>query len=325
MHPDSIEKTTFITHVGTFAWTVLPFGLVNAPPVCSRVIEKMFGGLTRKFCYIYLDDIIVYANSFDEHLERLILLFERMLEFGLKLSPEKCEFVMDSVKYLGHLVSAKGIHTDPDKIRAVAGIPSPTDTHKVKQFLGLCSFYRRFIMGFAIVAAPLNALLRKDVTWAWGEPEEMAFQELKRRLTEAPVLAHYSPEKPTELRTDACSYGIAGELIQYDENGLPHAVHYISRTLSSAETRYPITHLECLAIVYSVIKLRCYLHGIQFVIKTDHCALCYLMKVKDPCARLARWALRLQEFTFEIKYSSNKSHTDVDCLSRSPIPTETRR
>ena len=135
-------------------------------------------------------------------------------------------------------------------------------------------------------------------------------------------MAHYSPDKPTELRTDASGYGIAGELIQFDEEGRAHAVHYVSRTLTPAETRYPVTHLECLAIVYSVIKLRRYLHGIQFVIKTDHCALCYLMKVKDPCARLARWALRLQEFTFEIKYSSNANHADVDCLSRSPIPAE---
>ena len=142
-----------------------------------------------------------------------------------------------------------------------------------------------------------------------------------KRLNDSSVLAHCSPDKPTDLRIDAIGHGIADKLIQSEE-GRPHAFHYFSRALKLAETRYTVTHFESLAIVYSGIKLSCYLHGINFVIKSDHRALCYLMKVKDPCARLARLALMLQESTFEIEYSSNKTHADIDCLSRSPIPAE---
>jgi hypothetical protein len=318
MNQNSVEKTTFITHIGTFAWLVMSFGLRNAPSTCVRAMNIIFSGLNRLICYIYLDDLITFSVTYEEHITRLETLFKRMEEHGLKLRPEKCHFAMNKVSYLGHEVTGEGIRPDPERVAPIRGLPAPKTVTEIKQFLGLCSFFRRFIQGFALIAEPLVKLTRKDENFVFGPTQQLAFELLKERLLSPPILGHYDPDLPLELRTDACTYGIAGELVQYKEKK-PVLIQCVSRTLTKAERNYSITHLECLAIVYSVDKLRHFLHGTQFVIKTDHHALCWLMKVKDPNGRLCRWALRMMEYDFKIVYNSNKNHGDVDCLSRFPL------
>ena len=190
MDPESQEKTAFATHVGLYEFTVMPFGLCNAPATFQRLMESVLAGLSRERCIVYLDDILVMGTTFEEHIANLRAVFSRLAKAGLKLKPTKCKLVCREVDFLGYVVSSGGIATDPKKVSAVAEFPKPTDLRAVRAFLGLTSYYRRFVPGFSRVAQPLYALTRKNALFVWNEDCEKAFIRLKTQLTEAPVLAY---------------------------------------------------------------------------------------------------------------------------------------
>ncbi len=319
VEPESQEKTTFVCHLGTYMFQVMPFGLKNSPATAMRAMNTILQSQNRKTCFVYLDDVICYSKGFPEHISRLRTLFELMIKYGLKLKPSKCFFCMESVSYLGHLVSKEGIRPDPERTAAIFTVRDPKNVKGCRSFLGFMSFYRRFIRDFSRIAYPITKLLKRNEPFVWGEEQRKAKEELLQFLKEPPILVHYDPEAELELRTDASGFGISGHLVQIkDEKS--QLLGCVSRTLTDAETRYPITEMECLAIVWSVMKFRPYLFGKLFTIKTDHCGLCYLMKVKDVNGRLARWSLRMQTHEFKIIYNSGKEHLDADCLSRHPMP-----
>ena len=325
MDPDSIEKTTFNCFLGSYAFLYMPFGLKNGPATCSRVMNRVFHGENRRTCIVYLDDCVVFAKGFDEHLTRLERIFEKLSEHNLKLKPSKCYFAQKSVSFLGHRVSAEGIIPDPERTTTLRNYPVPKDETTLRSFLGFTSFYRRHIKNYAKIARPLYHLLSKDVSFDWNADCQRAFEELKERVLNPPILAHYDPHALFVLRVDASTIGIGGHLTMgRPDQPLREARLFAccSRTLSVSEKNYGISQLECLAILFSIEKFHVYLHGTKFIVVTDHHALCYLQRLKKPNGRLFRWSNLVQGYDFEIRYTSGKSHDDADCLSRNPLQAQ---
>lgn len=312
------EKTAFITPEGLYEFKVMPFGLCNAPATFERMMDNLLRHLKWTMCLCYLDDIVVFSETFDGHLQRLNVVLNCIQDAGLILNPKKCLFGAQQIKILGHLVSEGCVRPDPDKVKAVKCFPTPKNVHDVRSFLGLCSYYRRFIKDFCHKAQPLQILLKGDSKFHWGREQADAFHRLKEILISDPILGLYDENAETELHVDASGYGIGAVLVQI-QNGKETVIAYASRTLTKAEKNYSTTERECLAAIWAVHKFRPYLFGKHFSIVTDHHSLCWLTNLKDPSGRLARWALRLQEYDISINYKSGKKHKDADSLSRNPV------
>ncbi|UYV77704.1 hypothetical protein LAZ67_15001993 [Cordylochernes scorpioides] len=313
------EKTAFTTAHGLYEFNVMPFGLCNAPATFERNMENMLGNLRWQICLCYLDDVIIYSPDFPTHLKRLEAVFRCFRESNLRLNDKKCRFAFEELEILGYITSKHGIKPAEHNIKAVRNFPRPKKVKEVQSFLGMCSYYRKFIKDFSKIADPLTNLIKKSVSFIWTERQEEAFQTLKTALLSPPILGHFNPNAPTYVHTDASNIGIGATLVQ-DIGGEEKVISYLSRTLSKAEQNYSTTEKECLAVVWSMSKLRPYLYGRHFKIVTDHHALCWLKNLKDPTGRLARWALKIQEYDFDIIHKSGKKHLDADGLSRGPLP-----
>lgn len=317
----SKELTAFRTGEGLYQFRVMPFGLTNAPASFQKMINLMFAGLKGLNLQVFLDDVCIATATWEQHLDLVDQILKIIISHNLKLKGSKCAFGERQIIFLGHKISKEGITQDPDKLRAFSELQAPKDVHEVRRVLGMFGYYRRFVYRFSSIAEPIINLTRKGVEFCWGEDQEAAFVKLKKELLENATLAHYSPTDPTMLKTDASKTGIAAMLLQ-QKDGDWKLVSCISRRLSSAERNYGITELEGLAIVYSVQKLRAYLLGREFVIITDHCALCSLGKKVSQNNRLRRWAIVLSEYNFTVIYRKGALHCDVDCLSRAPVCDE---
>ena len=318
MNETDREKTAFCTTEGLFQFRVMPFGLCNAPATFQRLMDLVLAGLQWSQCLVYIDDVIVLGRTFQEHLDNLQEVFQRLRSAGLRLKPSKCAFFQRSVTYLGHVVSREGISADPGKVRKVASWPVPTSPKEVQRFLGFASYYRRFIKNFAAVAKPLHRLTEKGAPFRWTADCKHAFQELRQRLTSTPVLAHPDFNRPFVLDTDASDTGIGAVLSQVDEGGKERVIAYGSRLLSKPERNYCVTRRELLAVVTFVRQFRPYLMGQRFLLRTDHGSLTWLRNFKDPEGQLARWLEILQQFDFEIVHRRGRKHTNADALSRLP-------
>lgn len=319
----SRDKTAFVTPDGQYEYNRMPFGLVNAPSVFQRTMNKVIQSSSiGAFTLVYMDDILIPAKSFEEGLTRLETVLKILAQNGLTLKLSKCNFFFDKIDYLGYEVGAEGVRPGSTKTKAISEFPSPGNVHEVRRFLGLASFFRRFVKGFAVVARPLTALLKKDVPWKWGIDESEAFNKLKQVLIERPVLAIYDPEAETQLHTDASKVGVAGILMQKDPTGTLRAIAYYSRQTTPDEQKLHSYELETLAVISSLNKFRVYLLGVKFKIVTDCNALRTTLTKRDLIPRIARWWLQFLEYDCDIEYRAGKKMSHVDALSRSPIADE---
>jgi len=312
-----IPKTAFVTRHGLYEFNVMSFGLTNAPATFQRVMELALRGLQWSTCLVYLDDVLIFGSTFDEHLQRLKQVLERIRAANLKLKPEKCSLMQAEVPFLGHIVSKDGVQPNPENISKVMQWPEPTNVTEVRQFLGLCSYYRRFIKDFAVVAKPLTKLTCKDSPLIWTEECQSAFDELKSKLVGPDIMAFPRDDAQFILDTDACDIGIGAVLSQI-QDGCERVIAYASRSLTKAERNYCVTDKELLALKYFVEYFKQYLLGREFLIRTDHQALRWLFSLKEPKGRIARWIEILSAFNFTVEYRPGKRHGNADGMSRVP-------
>ena len=316
MHPKDVEKTAFTTPYGLYQFRVMPFGLANAPATFERMIERVLAGLHWEICLIYLDDVIIFSETFEDHLVRLHQVLTRLKDAKLKLSPSKCKLFRSQVEYLGHIVSKDGVGTDPKKIDAITAWPTPTCPREVRSFVGLCSYYRRFVKGFADIARPLHHVA-SGKGFQWTDDCEIAFKTLKEALTSPPILSYPADDGIFILDTDASGEGLGAVLSQM-QDGEEHVIGYFSRVLSREEKQYCVTRRELLAVLCAVKHFHHYLYGRHFKIRTDHGSLRWLMNFKNPDGQIWRWLQVLNEYDFEIHHRPGSQHKNADGLSRRP-------
>ncbi|XP_063624953.1 uncharacterized protein LOC134796705 [Cydia splendana] len=314
---ESIEKTAFVTPDGQYEYTRMPFGLANAPAVFQRVMHKVLAKI--KYVVIYMDDILIPAASFEEGLTRLEEVLSVLQQSGLTLKKQKCNFFQQSIEFLGFEISKEGVKPGLQKVQAVSKFSVPTNQHDVRRFLGLASFFRRFVKDFALIARPLTSLLKKDTPWRWTSIEANAFESLQKRLVERPVLALYDHTAETQLHTDASKMGLAGILLQRSGSDPWRPVAYYSRQTTIDEQKLHSFELETLAVVSSLMKFRVYLLGVKFTIVTDCNALRSTFTKRDLVPRISRWWIQFLEYDCEVEYRAGEKMAHVDALSRSPI------
>ena len=317
MDPADREKTAFATPDGLYQFRVMPFGLCNAPGTFQRLMERVLRGLHWRTCLVYLDDIIIFSKTIQDHLLRLAEVFTRLRNAGLKLKPSKCHLLRKSVHYLGHVVSNRGVETDPAKIKCIAEWPTPSNAKELRQFLGLASYYRRFVRGFATIASPLHRLSEKNKAWTWTDECDQAFNSLKHRLGSAPVLRLPNFSHDFILDVDASGHGL-GAVLSQDIGGHEQVVAYASRALTKAEKRYCATRRELLALIWGARHFRPYLFGRPFIARTDHNSLKWLRNFREPEGQVARWLEILAEYDFKVVHRPGPQHTNADALSRVP-------
>lgn len=318
----SREKTAFVTPDGQFEYNRVPFGLANAPAVFQRVIHKVLNKAKVGYVVIYMDDILIPSKSFEEGLQRLVEVLGLLREAGLTLKMEKCHFFQEKIDFLGFEVDSKGIRPGLAKTEAVAKFSIPQNQHEVRRFLGLASFFRRFVKGFALIVRPLTSLLKKNVPWQWGNDESHAFENVKRFLSERPILAIYDPQAETQLHTDASKFGLAGILLQRRDSEIWQPVAYYSRQTQTDEMKLHSFELETLAVVCALNKFRSYLIGLKFTIITDCNALRATFTKRDLIPRISRWWIQFLEYDCIIEYRPGERMSHVDALSRSPVSVD---
>lgn len=301
---------------GLYQFRRLPMGLANSPATFQRLIDRVLGADLEPYVFCYLDDIIIITQTFDKHLEILKEVFRRLKIAQLTVAKEKCFFCRPELKYLGYIVDHNGLRVDPEKISAILSIPQPTCVSEVRRIIGLASWYRRFVPDFSTVSAPLCNLLRKNKKFIWDESCEKSFRLLKEHLISAPVLSCPDFSLPFTIQTDASGYGIGAVLTQQQEEG-EKVICYLSRSLTRNERNFSTTERECLAVLWAIERLRPYIEGTHFKVITDHHSLVWLNRLQSPSGRLARWAVKLQQYDYEIIHRKGKDHVVPDTLSRS--------
>nr|GFA70755.1 reverse transcriptase [Tanacetum cinerariifolium] len=306
-----ISKTAFRTRYGHYEFLFMPFGLTNAPAVFMDLMNRIFHEFLDKFVIVFIDDILVFSKSKEEHEDHLRTVLQTLRQEKLYAKFSKCEFWLSSVAFLGHIFSAEGITMDPAKVEAITKWPRPTSVTEVRSFLGLAGYYRRFVKGFSRLALPLTKLMRKGEKFVWNEEREKSFEELKQRLVSAPVLTLPSGSGGFPIYRDAFKNGLGCVLMQHGK-----VIAYASRQLKPYEVNYPTHDLELAAVVFALKIWRHYLYGESCDIFTDHKSLKYIFTQQELNMRQRRWLELLKDYDTNIQYHPGKANVVADALSR---------
>jgi hypothetical protein len=318
---EDVEKTAFRTKTGHYEWLVMPFGLTNAPATFQRLVTKILKEFFNDCACVYLDDIIIYSKTPEEHQDHLRRVFQKLNENQLFAKLSKCIFYQSEVEFLGHIINKDGVHTDPKKVQAMVDWPTPETLKELRGFLGLCNFYRKFIWNYAKIAKPLTNLLKgqgKNGPIEVGPAGQWAFEELKKALCKAPVLTQFDPGLPTEVWTDASSEArtLGAVLMQQHHDGM-HPVAFLSKVMSKQQVGYPTYEQELAAVVLALQAWRHYLVAVPFVVRSDHHSLQYFHTQPDLNARQFRWVQLFAEYNFQqIRYRPGQKMEVPDALSR---------
>ncbi|CAL8135317.1 unnamed protein product [Orchesella dallaii] len=314
------------THRGLYRYNVLPQGIASSPAIFQEMMDTMLRGIPN--CGSFVDDGICSGKSNDLHIKNLKTILARMRDWNYKLSRDKCEFFKPSLKFLGQIVCSEGIRTDPCKVEAIMSMRAPKDVGEIKSFLGLVTFYAKFIPNLSTVVEPLNELTRSEVKWSWSQKCQTAFDHVKKLVSSSPILAHFTQGLPIGLSCDASSVGLGAVLFHNNEDGSEVPIAFASKSLSKAERNYSQVEKEGLAIVFGVKRFMQYLYGRRFTLVTDHNPLLTIFgRNRDmpslAANRLHRWALFLSSYDFDIKYRNTNNHGNADALSRLPMEDQT--
>jgi len=311
-------KTAFRTRYGLYEFQVMPFGLTNAPSTFQDMMNHVLSDILDVGVIAYMDDILVYARTEEEHDDLVKNVLEKLQQNGLAVSPDKCVWKVQEVEFLGYMIGRNGIRMFTGKVEAVLSWKTPESITEVQSFLGFANFYRRFIKDYSKVARPLTELTKKTGTWIWGTEAELAFNDLKKRFTMTPILRHFDPAKPVIIETDASDFAIGAVLSQRDEENRLHPIAFHSRKFSPAEINYEIHDKELLAVVDTFKHWRRYCEGAEHQVQvfSDHQNLEYFTTTKVLNRRQARWAQELAVIDFKIYYRPGTQNGKPDALSR---------
>jgi hypothetical protein len=313
----SKEKTAFTTKYGLYQFNRLPFGLSNSPATYERLMDDVLKGLLWEECLVFLDDTIIPSKTFEEGIDRLRHVLQRFSDANLKLKTKKCNLFKKEIKFLGHIVSEKGIATDPAKIEAVQDWPVPKSAKEVKSFIGLCTYYRKFVYKFAEIAGPLHRLSEKNVKFEWTMECQAAFDTLKEKLTSTPILSYPLPDTPFIVDTDASNTALGAVLSQV-QDGKERPIAYLSKSLTQSERNYCVTRRELLAVVFALRKFHCYIFGQQIQIRTDNAAVSWMKNLKNPSGQTARWLQEIENYDLDVIHRPGIRNSNADALSRKP-------
>jgi predicted aspartyl protease len=312
----SRRKTAFSSPRGQYEFNYLPFGLSVSSSVFCRLVDTILGDIKYKYVFPYVDDLCIYSNTIEEHWAHVREVLLRLREAKLTINPLKISIAQKSVKFLGFIISDKGLSTDPQKVADILKIKAPRNVAALSRYMGMVGFYSRFIPNFSTISSPLNRLRRKSVEFVWSDVEQRAFDQLRQALSSPPLLHFPDFKKPFTLAVDACKAGLGAVLQQESSNGKLAPIGYASRSLSPAEANYSPYELECLGAVFGVEKFHSYLESREFLLETDNAALSWLLSSPQRPDKLARWVLRLSRYKFRLKHVKGEDNVVADCLSR---------
>ena len=322
---ESKEYLVISTHKGLFRYTRLPYGISSAPGIFQKAMEQLLQGIPH--VSVYIDDILITAETEAEHLKILEEVLDRLAKAELRVKKHKCKFMASSVTYLGYVIDAQGIRPLPEKVEAIKQAPTPKNVTELKSYLGLLSYYGKFLPNLSTHLAPLYTLLSKRKLWKWTSAQDKAFNESKDLLTSSSLLVHFDPKLPILLACDASAYGIGAVLAHRLPDGSEKPIGYASRTLNAAERNYSQLEKEGLSLVFGIKRFYSFLFGHPFTLITDHKPLLGLLASQKPTsphasARIRRWSLYLSMFEYKLEFRNTSAHANADALSRLPLPVE---
>lgn len=320
LNKKSLPLTTFITPFGRYMFTRLPFGINCAPDYFSQTFSDLFHDLANVI--VYVDDILIHANSIAEHNRIFTEVLKRLKNAGFTLNKTKCVFGVKQIEFLGHLVSEKGIDILPSRISAIINFPTPENKELLMQLLGSLNYVSKYLPNKSHILKPLNSLLKDDAPFKWEDHQQRAFDQVKVLLTKAPTLVHYDYQKNIIIQADASSYGLGSALLQENGNKERDIVAYASRTLNNSEKKYSQIEKEALALVYVAEHFKDFITGISVTLETDHKPLIQILQSKrldELTPRLQRIRMRLMRYNYKVIYVPGKQLVLADCLSRNPI------